>query len=136
MLANELKLGNYVLHNGNYAYVTQLFTNKVELCAFRNGEEKLLQCTYEELEPIPLTVEVLEKCDLEKHERFHYSNVYHSARSNFTINQMRDSMEISFSVNSDPAIIGVGDVMLHQLQNLYFILHNEELGVQLNVQEN
>jgi hypothetical protein len=127
--SNELRKGNYVLHNEKHCSVTQLFWDGLEIC-FQNGQKpEYITCKYEEVNPIDLTVEILEKCDLVKHERFHYSNVFLSQQTNFTINQLRDNMEISFGVSSTPAIIAKGNLSLHQLQNLYFALHQEELGI-------
>jgi hypothetical protein len=127
--SNELKKGNYVLYNDKYCSVTQLFWDGLEVSFTSNGKQEYFTCKYEDVSPIDLTVDVLEKCDLVKHERFHYSNVFLCTKTNFTINQLRDNLEISYGVSSTPAIVAKGNLSLHQLQNLYFALHNEELGI-------
>lgn len=129
--SNELRKGNYVLYNNKFCYVSQVLWDRLEVCCNQEGDEQYTECQYEEISPITLTVEVLEKCHLAKHERFHYSNVFVSEKSNFTINQLRDNLEISFGVSSNPAIVAKGNISLHQLQNLYFALLNEELQVDL-----
>ena len=129
--ANELRKGNYILFNNTYALVTQLLWDRLEFRTREDGKDKYEYTSYEEITPVELTVDVLEKCDLTKHERFHYSNVFLSHKSNFTINQLRDNLEISFGVSSNPAIVAKGNLSLHQLQNLYFALLNEELIIHL-----
>ena len=129
--SNELRKGNLVQKNSVVGRVTQIFWNRVEIELTEEGKKVFEEWQYENLEPIAVTLEVLEKCDLIKHRRFYYSNVFYSKKGKFTINQLRDNIEVSFAVNSSPGIISDQNLSVHQLQNLYFALLHEELDVKL-----
>ena len=129
--SNELRKGNLVQNKKVVGKVTQIFWNRAEVELIKNGKEIFEEWEFEILEPIPVTIEVLEKCDLIKHRRFYYANVFYSKKGKFTINQLRDNIEISFAVNSTPGIISDQNLAVHQLQNLYYALLQEELGINL-----
>ncbi|WP_207493588.1 hypothetical protein [Aridibaculum aurantiacum] len=128
---NELRKGNMVKHPAGIGRVSQVLWNRVELEIADGNERSFIEVQYDELEPIPVTKEVLEKCDLVKHRRFYYANVFYSKTGKFVINQLRDNIEISFAVNSTPGIISDKNLNLHQLQNMYFVLMNEELHIDM-----
>jgi hypothetical protein len=125
--SNELRKGNFVTVDGTVCFVTQIMWDKVEVKP-TSGDADYRQCAYDEIQPIPATTQILEKCKLEKQERFHYSNVF--KKGSFTINQLRDDIEVSFGISSNPAIIFKGNLNLHQMQNLYFALVGEELMIE------
>ncbi len=120
-----------VKHPAGIGRVSQVLWNRVELEIADGNERSFIEVQYDELEPIPVTKEVLEKCDLVKHRRFYYANVFYSKTGKFVINQLRDNIEISFAVNSTPGIISDKNLNLHQLQNMYFVLMNEELHIDM-----
>ncbi len=126
---NELRKGNLVKAENMIGRVTQIFLNSVEIQ--NSQEEKLEEVNFDLLLPIPVTLEILEKCDLLKHRRFYYANVFYSKTGKFTINQLRDNIEISFAVNSTPGIISDQNLAVHQLQNMFFALMHEELLIDI-----
>ena len=128
--SNELRKGNLIQCNNQTGRVTQILWDRLEMETGR-GDKQYIECKFEDVEPIPVTLEILEKCDLVKHRRFYYANVFYSKAGKFTINQLRDNIEISFAVNSTPGIISDKNLFLHQLQNMFFALLNEELVIDL-----
>lgn len=129
--SNELRKGNLIMWNEKVGRVTQILWNGIEI-EMEEGDQMLYQvCEFDALAGIPVNLEILEKCDLVKHRRFYYAHVFYSKSGRFIINQLRDNIEISFAVNSSPGIISDKNLFLHQLQNMYFSLLQEELVVNL-----
>jgi hypothetical protein len=129
--AHELRKGNCVNLNGSSYYVSQIMWNELETMRVSGKDKTYIKCSYVEVEPIPLTPEILMNCGFIRQERFHYSQVFTSKEGNFIINQLRDSCEISYGLDGNLAIISKREVGLHQLQNLYFALTAKELEVKL-----
>ncbi len=129
--ATELRKGNCVNLNGTSCYVSQIMWNEIETMRVNANDKTYSKCTYQDLQPITLTPEILSKCNFIKQERFHYSNVFTSKEGNFIINQLRGSCEISYGLDGNLAIISKRELSLHELQNLYFALTAKELEVEL-----
>ncbi len=129
--ANELRKGNWVNCENIYFFVTQIMLNELEAAKTVENIDSYRTCNYEEVHPIPLTLEILNKCQLIKQERFHYSNVFCTENGNFIINQLRDSCEVSYGLDGNLAIIRKGNLFLHELQNLYFAVTAQELVITL-----
>ena len=105
--------------------------NELEAAKTAENNDSYRRCNYEEVQPIPLTLEILNKSELIKQERFHYSNVFCSENGNFIINQLRDSCEVSYGLDGNLAIIWKGNLFLHELQNLYIAVTAQELDITL-----
>lgn len=75
----------------------------------------------EDLQPIPLTEELLLKCGFEEHDNVFHSELFIYNNGNLTI--------IADDYNNVGKTIKV--CYLHQLQNLYFALMGTELEIQL-----
>jgi len=127
MKANEFRRGNYFkTSNMNYSKVTCIkeysiycssyFPHNLELC-----------------EPIPLTEEILFKCGFKKTEILGSYNIgsftFHSQRPCNDSAKFTLVTEIYFCGRSVLVVNGVKH--LHQLQNLYFALTNQELNIEL-----
>ncbi len=112
--ANELRLGNWVLNKGRYLLVQSIDDTCINV-GFDSGYHK-------EIEPIPLTPDILEKVG------------FIMDRNGFAL---PDKMSLSFSVTKDGEYLlcwldkslGVIVRNLHQLQNLYFALTGTELEI-------
>lgn len=113
MKASDLRIGNWVLCNDQPCKVICLNEDEI-ICI---GEDRV----EEEIKPIPLTPEILEKAGFEnKNDNF------------YTIQNV-----ISFGIQPDglyPTFIKGDNVInqvkfLHQLQNLYHALTGEDLPV-------
>lgn len=119
MKAAELRIGNYVQHDGMPIIVQNLV--KADFWHIRNGDNYCV-IALEDLKPIPLTPELLKKC-------FLYENgIYKTEklRGFFLRLQLDDVMfaEYNFGFHSICKV-----KYLHQLQNLYYALTGEELEV-------
>ena len=115
---NELRIGNIVSWNGEIAVISQLLERDI---SFKCGEE----CLYEDIKPIPLTEEVLLRCGFEITDyriELHPIQLIELVENKgylFEFHLTRESKQGSeyFTVIK----------CLHQLQNLYYSLCNEEL---------
>lgn len=120
---NELRLGNYVktIHDTlDIIKVTEIKESVIY-------SDKTKGISYGSLLPIPLTREILLKCGFEQSEWDNYSTF----RNLFC-------QEGSIVISLKNKYIEIGDLTLdfkikhlHQLQNLYFALTNEELKINL-----
>lgn len=105
----ELRIGNWVIFNGANSEVTI---------------SQLSHNLHNYFEPIPLTPEILEKCGFTEIAN---SGDFYSEQYNFGLNKESDG---NFSVynNYDLEIKNIQLKHLHQLQNLVFLLTNQELS--------
>jgi hypothetical protein len=127
----ELRIGNLVMQNGFYGYVYSIgspeprkekrFSDKAIITLFDNG---LTTVPIDEIEPIPLTEEILLKLGFKQNEQF---------KTNFKFYLKDNEIEINIyngnnnSWLNDRYVINLKYV--HQLQNLFFSLCGEELTV-------
>ena len=132
MKAEELRLGNWVYISDNYTHAfykqeTQInIHNMMYLC----GETKEpLDFTFE---PIPLTEEILLKCG------FYETSNKDFIGGLFALKQKGDGFYINKETMSYCYFDYEGNIediikinYVHQLQNLYFALTNEELQIEL-----
>jgi hypothetical protein len=114
MKAQELRIGNLVGWNGEIGIISQLLEMEV---AFKCGESDL----YEALKPIPLTTEIL----------FKYTKFEPLSHSIFELNNLEIDIEDNIAylkIDGNDNVEYLTEIKyLHQLQNLYFALNNEEL---------
>lgn len=98
--SNELMLGNYVEVHGDFL--------KVELIAkdYLNCDD--MELYYDEINPIPITEEILEKCGFHK-------------RGNLFVNDFEDKI-FQIGIN-EYQLLGLHKLFryLHELQNIYFL---------------
>lgn len=134
MEANELRLGNLVSYGVHDVKIKSIHTESVlknKVTVYVEISEKLRNyCLYiEEIHPIPLTEEWLLKCGFENdyESRFRKCFVLVSTDMSFTYNLSKHEKELSrFDIKG----LGINlncTKYVHQLQNLYFALTNEEL---------
>ena len=116
MTAKELRIGNWVDWNGENGVVSQILEHEV---VFKCGEDTLIS----ELKPIELTEEILLKCGFSKDNELYFR---------FYL------LDKSIQYDLDDNCICISDSWewnkikyLHQLQNLYWCLCNEELNVNM-----
>lgn len=121
MKSNDLRIGNYVYDKDCEPYFFKVEQIKKEVgndlwVYYRNGSVKC-----KEPEPIELTEEILLKCGFDK-QGFYFLNI------NSALMQMEISLSSKCFISS---LLAIEIKYLHQLQNLYFALTNEELNIQL-----
>lgn len=114
--ANELRIGNWYNHNGEYCQVSP------------NTILEVWESPRKWVQPIPLTPEILEKCNIER-----IGNLANSATRKFykigkiTI-ELISKNRIAVYIDSPTELILISfQDYLHQLQNLYFALTGGEL---------
>ena len=120
ILANELRIGNWVIiiSTGQIACITSVDKNigvKVN--------NSPIYLSIDDIKPIPVTEEILLKCGFEKdNEYFSLKNLHYNIENK------------RFYIGNDHVSSGHNDAYilhLHQLQNLYFALTNQELEIEL-----
>jgi hypothetical protein len=132
--AKDLRIGNWVKCGGfkrlyGEFKVAEIYPDQITI------EQKPYDgFTVEEVEPIPLTPEILEKCGFEKGVSEWYNK-------NYFTDCMEAAEEMQLQVNLKSFRCGIADLdfggtnamtakpiqHLHQLQNLYFALTGQEL---------
>lgn len=119
MEAKELRIGNCILKNGsNYIVDTLFFVDVYDGTAMGF-----------DLQPIPLTEEILLKCGFVRHHEDYYNEVIlikDVITKDFTCKLYPKELGSAYEIKNSIKI-----KYLHQLQNLYFALTNEELTVNL-----
>lgn len=125
MEAKELRIGNYVYYQGNVEKCFSLRNSGVDFYRGKTKNGIITQgYVYDAIQPIPLTEEILLKCGFIRRWNAPAMLInYGELQSVFTINIVKNEFYFTY-----------GDLQvkhLHQLQNLYFALTNEELTVNL-----
>ena len=159
MKANELRIGNYLQdQNGNILLVIHISTESIQTTVLDRIKYPLPNGW--QMEPIPLTPEILEKCGFGKDdesyfneagEKIHQSDSFklRTKNSKLHIRYLYQTKEFLFwltynyepernSIHSselfyykDQLVFRKSEIYLHQLQNLIFALTGEELEVKL-----
>lgn len=134
---SELRIGNVVLYSSNANHIVRITTigGKTALNQFfvnldKGGNHHIPD---EHLRPIPLTPEIIEKCGFERDDE-EDCNGYFAYRPDTAHYAMRLFINDKGHVCAHylrAAISTNHPQYLHQLQNLYFALTNEELEVKL-----
>jgi|ERR1051325_3201089 hypothetical protein len=127
MELTELRIGNWVKYQDKHLQVIE-FSPYMICCAPHWGFDN-----FEDIEGIPLTPEILEKCG------FNYGN-NKSGVLRLEIAYLNEDYPCTLQVSGSGIQIcrsGVGSICpsifyLHQLQNLYFALTGKELEINLS----
>ncbi len=128
--AIDLKIGNWLQHQEEKGKVFQILEHGVDiLCKGIDSPEKRFWY-YDQLQPIVPDTEVLLKCGFAKLSLFPHLNAFRHKKYLFNLNIIANTYEISFGlIKENVALIHQKNIYLHQLQNLYYQLTNEELEV-------
>ncbi len=134
MEAKELRIGNIVSYNNKAIKVNNILDFAINMTFHSISGDRDEEILIEEIEPIPLTEEILLKIGFEKSfnvgcsEKDH--NVYYwSGKISLTID-----LELSsgnYNYDSTPVDGAEPLKYVHQLQNLYHALTGEELDFKL-----
>lgn len=116
MKANELRIGNYFLWRGMCGTVNTISEKWI------TEQTNLGRFFYEDIEPIPLTEEWLVKFGF---EQYNNTNHYFYTNTKFIVKINSDTGYLFGGIDHEPI------KYVHQLQNLYFALTNEELTTEL-----
>lgn len=124
MDATELRIGNYLERYGKIVKIVEIGIKH------KNDTNYYLRCEgdnsgywIDQFKPIPLTEEILLKCGF----KYLGNGFYESSFSNISIFSLSG---IKINIGFKGVIIG--EIKhLHQLQNLYFALTNQELDINI-----
>lgn len=122
----QLRIGNWVMHdNEPYQFKLDSFERLTD-----GSDPKMVQW-FQDLEPIPLTPEILEKCGFKLWDDMSRYSIEFENGNTFQVTNCREV----FLGGGDACTEGHGFDLkiyhLHQLQNLYFSLTGKELEVKL-----
>jgi hypothetical protein len=157
ILAKELMEGNKFLSIfGNIETVASIIenTNKGKITSYISEQHRLMyshlivpwengnQYKPCEIDPVPLTPEILEKCGFEKHKPSYASGVIGWYKSEYISSEDEHFVEhgkedgmweyfIALFAFGNDGCVSVSMKYLHQLQNLYYALTQTELEVKL-----
>jgi hypothetical protein len=120
MKAQELRIGNLVSFYGTKDFITVINTDDKDF-EFINTTS-YSNISLEDLKPIPLTEEILLTCGFEKDE----DNIFKISKSIYLL----DSGFIQIALGYAP-IINIKCKYVHQLQNFYYSLYEQELNITL-----
>ena len=116
--SNGLRIENYVSVFGNISIVSEILENKIGVKSDCGTPCEIDYYDYNEIEPIPITEEILLKCGFSK---------FKGDNSDCFLNDFETScnMELLFWKGTEIKNIK----HLHQLQNLYFALTGKEIEI-------
>ena len=136
MKAKELRIGNYVTNkwNSSFMLVDSINEKGIDLRIEDDGNWPELAVhkiepyyTFDELKPIELIEELLLKCGFVFNDNAYFS----TPRRNDSIKIVGYDGHYYFIVNK---LKSIRIKHLHQLQNLYFALTNQELKIKLKIE--
>lgn len=130
--ANELRMGSLIEKDNVMYKFLSLEQNHTSTSEYRwywveTLDGKLGHYYYSHFKPIPLTPEILEKCGLKNGNSELDRNVFYSTNKHLAQFSVNISGSFGIYVGVFIALRSVHLEYLHQLQNLYFALTNEEL---------
>lgn len=134
MKATELRIGNIVKYKEHFIQIENLV--KDEFWTINRGKDwEVIRLS--DIEPVPLTAGLLEKCGFEKSE--YESHVFEHKGSGLILVYDRGYDEEGrhwhygddFEKGNGTSALWKAIDFLHQLQNLYFALTGEELEINL-----
>jgi hypothetical protein len=119
----ELRLGNRILVDKNLQQVSMITgTTVFTIDAEENHEQKASEQSFEQIDPVPLTDDVLKQCGFVYHNYFKFWQLINTGtRSEMDIDSDYDVIDFM----RRPIIKKMAS--LHQLQNVYFMLKGREL---------
>jgi hypothetical protein len=125
---NEIKIGNWFQHNANWCYRSPAEVKPFIFQWEARDWDALGECTLslEDIEPIPITLEILGKCGFDgSNFKRRFNKVGETSLTMYFENDKLSIEDFDWYKEDMPNI-----KYLHQLQNLYFALTGEELNYQ------
>jgi len=138
MKANELRIGNKIMFSDDSSIFEVKGMHEFGLDVANDIEETYIE--YDQFEPIPLTEELLLKCGFEEIKDYYdigksmffydidkslenceFYIYYNTEDKNIYISSMENEESVSKKISSITSV--------HQLQNIFFALTNQELKI-------
>jgi len=126
MKPTELRINNWVMYDGRYFQIDSVGS---ELPFLKTIEFGVGVVTYDNIQPIPLTEEILLKCGFNKRPEYFYGKRIGS--NNWLEINISEKRTIIFTVNGTTYVELINVKHLNELQNLFYSLSGEELNIQL-----
>ena len=138
MKANELRIGNYVNIEGDVVKVKEIYEKSIH---YTNGEYESY-ATEDFIHPITLTEELLLRIGFKKNQHNDWWEYYPSREDEVSI-LMRDNYttieyanlfhcpEDVTEVNYDSKLEFPRRIYIHELQNAYFLMSNQDMEIEL-----
>lgn len=128
LVSNELRLGNYILVNKKIKRITLINNDlgfaDVPLIGYQGKEADYINCDSGDVEPVPLTDEVLQQCQFVFNDYFHFWQ--RTTKNSGELSEMDIDLDYNLiDFMRRPIVKNL--TSLHQLQNLYFALNGSEL---------
>jgi hypothetical protein len=131
--ANELRIGNYVFHQGKPLQITNVLDWCVNMEFGEVSGDRNNEIDINEIDPIPLTEEILLKCGfiIKISDSFSYH-----FKANVIPTDILYLIKVCFYSDGKFMTVTVGNYdtkiqYLHELQNLIHTLTGEELNIKL-----
>lgn len=120
----DLRIGNWITASGNIYRVSGVSETKVHFAGHKAAFKQ------EELHPIPITQEILEKAEFKKRER---TDLFDKIPiEGFTYHLYSHKVMIFHAKDKDNTLahwLSTRLVFLHQLQNFYYYLTGKEIHI-------
>lgn len=122
--SNELRIGNYVLYEGNLERLAMISNKTSSVDVEKNEDKEKGEIRFSDIQPVLLTDDILQQCNFVYHDYFKFWQLVNGKEEN------RSEMDIDRDYNiidfmRRPLVKKV--TSLHQLQNIYFMLKGKEL---------
>jgi len=123
MSCYELRIGNFVLVEGDLQQISMINSTTVNTVDGElNSMQSVSELSLENVQPVPLTDDVLKQCGFVYHDYFKFWQLITTGiRSEMDVNSDYDVIDFS----RRPIFKKLR--FLHQLQNTYFMLKGREL---------
>lgn len=121
MKATDLMIGDWVLYGQRFAIIKEIGNGYITILCSINGQNEYVEETYDNIEPITLTPEILEKNEWEKRND---ACIYYDSEHEYQIIFMLKEYNYTHLYNYIDASIGCITIRempityLHELQNL------------------
>lgn len=124
---NGLRIGNWVYDSKYAQYPMQvvLIGNDYVYLDFEGNEGDVWECDCKEIEPIPLTEELIEKQGWEK------VCYYYTDKNGLEIYETNDGWHLHIDDDKYQTTIAILINSVHELQNAYFVATKKELEIKL-----
>ena len=122
MTPQELRIGNLVRYKGEVVKVEQITKRKIGYHKEEN-ESRMHYARLSEIEPIPLTEEIIGKYFI------HCGASYYRDNKRAEIYQTRDGWCINVNNSTYTTMVSAIVKYLHELQNAYYMANQQELTI-------
>lgn len=117
----SLRLGNAVMYDGEIVFISSVLKTHVKISEYLNT----LHCS--KIDHIPLSEEILLKCGFEK------DNICYFEKGNIKLEKLLTTPKFILRIKRGRT--GSMEIKivkyLHEIQNWYFLIHEEELQINL-----